>query len=510
MHIAKNFRQFIIMLVVMSFSSQVAMGKRPTPMKLIKQEPIIDTSIFVKPSRFEIGIKHTDILSPPDPAILLKERLRDMRLRDLRLRELRIRDMRLRELRARTDKSDSALRGSVAEDNRRSIIETLEYGVKPQFYADLFKLMPETAPDLTSQMEAQLSESKVRLTAQVAQAEKLMKLQLSARQPQRPLVPLVPHSDVTPELSSQLKQQLARAEKQPRVQPAPTVGSTSGAVELSKQIKLQLARSQEAERAQIERGNQQLQLALASARQNAPRVPTPTGMPPNGHPLQFPNSGVVASLNRPTDDAQKQMQEQLVAAKFKRPPEADIAAHLVAAKLQSPAETEVAARLMQAKKKNDAIAAQTKPQMDAIVTALRLPPAIDNPTIPNRATAVEAVADAVIPWDLWHANFAKLARTPLLNAISKSTNPSGANTVSITVRPDHHLVVSLTRKSNPAFDEAVLNAYRSLDGNGALEYPAGSRRKTVTFLIDNKHGASGTPSGVKSQTSVGDKEHTRR
>jgi hypothetical protein len=143
--------------------------------------------------------------------------------------------------------------------------------------------------------------------------------------------------------------------------------------------------------------------------------------------------------------------------------------------------------------------------MDAILTHLRkIPPA----SMPAANTAVSAQLDSTetIQWDEWHSRFAGLARDPILLAVKKSGNPSGANTIEITVSADKHVTARIVTAGDKKFDQAILQAYQSLNHNPDLAFPAKSRRTSITFLIDNEHKRAGVPSGVDSQTSVGDKE----
>ncbi len=90
---------------------------------------------------------------------------------------------------------------------------------------------------------------------------------------------------------------------------------------------------------------------------------------------------------------------------------------------------------------------------------------------------------------------------PILANVSKAKNPSGSNTIQITVWQDHRIEVKVTKTSTPIFDNAILNAYKTLAGNPGLEFPKHSRRKSITFLVDNEHKSAGVPSGVQSETS---------
>lgn len=118
--------------------------------------------------------------------------------------------------------------------------------------------------------------------------------------------------------------------------------------------------------------------------------------------------------------------------------------------------------------------------------------------------------DNAISWDAWYARVAKLAEPLLAGAVEGRGGPSGTNTVSITVQANHRVSVDLVNGDNAAFDAAIMHAYRGLDKNLALAFPAGSHRTEVIFLADNNHLAPGDVSGVTTQTCVGDSEILRK
>lgn len=115
--------------------------------------------------------------------------------------------------------------------------------------------------------------------------------------------------------------------------------------------------------------------------------------------------------------------------------------------------------------------------------------------------------DTALSWDKWYAKMGSIIHDPLLRALDKHGNPSGANTVLVTVWKNHRLSIQVTQPSNAAFDQAVVEAYKSLDNNPAIEFPAGSCRTVVTYFIDNRHATEGTPIGITKQIIKGDKEY---
>ena len=430
-------------------------------------------------------------------------------------------------VRTESGKTVPLLRAAVVEDQPLSFITTIEHSVTPQFHFGLLALMPKLAPDLARQMEAQLAQSKFKLAAQVAKQEKLMKQQLNATRAPVPMIPgavqkaqpdplkplklpladrkrqpRAPVSDVVhrpdPQLTKQLDLQLAQAKKPVRLPKSPLVAYAVPASHFAEQIESQLAQSQKQTRPQIEIANQQLQAQLLHAHQLIGKMPDPkpSASPSTTALLQGPGTHLKLSFPKPAEDVAAQMHAQLVAAKLKLPPQ-----------------TDVDAQLLQAKKHNEEVSAKLKPQMDALVTDLRVAPdRVNTRTTASGATVsttAEIAGSNVILWDKWHLHFAELAHLPLLSAVQKCSNPTGANTVSITVSSNHHVDVSVARTKNQAFDQAVLQAYRSLDGNPDLQFPPGSKRTSINFMIDVSHSAATSPAEVRSRTSKGDKETLR-
>lgn len=111
-----------------------------------------------------------------------------------------------------------------------------------------------------------------------------------------------------------------------------------------------------------------------------------------------------------------------------------------------------------------------------------------------------------INWDNWYARVAKLSEPLISQEVEASGGPGGTNTVSLTITADHHISVRLLSGGSAPFDAAIIRAYRKLDNNKSLAFPAGSRRKEVTFLADTAHDAPGVVSTINTQTFVGDRE----
>ncbi len=118
----------------------------------------------------------------------------------------------------------------------------------------------------------------------------------------------------------------------------------------------------------------------------------------------------------------------------------------------------------------------------------------------------QQVVQRNISWDEWYQAFARLCDPVLAETVAKNGNPAGSNRIKITVSRSHHITVKLEKSQNQDFDNATLNAYRSVDGNALLEFPQGSKRDKVSFFIDNDHPTTDAVSGIDSTTLKGDAE----
>lgn len=150
-------------------------------------------------------------------------------------------------------------------------------------------------------------------------------------------------------------------------------------------------------------------------------------------------------------------------------------------------------------------ARRVRGELDAIMTAIRPHPDSNQEVIGT----IGAPSSQIISWDQWYARFTQAYEPQLLRAFRKYKDPAGSNTISITVGINQLLKASVYQK-NPSkydnFDRATIEAYSALNGSAILQFPIGSRRKQITFLIDNKHASSNPINGVESLSFSGDKE----
>lgn len=492
----------------------------------IEEQPKFDTSVLPKRSRFELNVKHTDILYPANPAVLLHQTAKMVDLRG----ELK----------------DSVLRGHVTEAN--SPIRTAEHGIKSVFNNDLFALIPKLAPDLSRQLESQIEKSQKRLAAEIARDQPLMQQQLARRPIAAMPIPMLPGSANMP--SSPVYPANAAVPSIPLQGRLPTNAMPSNTVpanrapNLSSQINAERARQQSGMQPTLKQASSQMQDALARGRggvgsgnlQLPPGgagsgIMPPGNMPPGIMPIaSMPPVGVMPLSAIPANSPQAHMPTTIVTPVARIPDtqievavlpgpqsnsdltgklrraEQQIQAQLGAAGRLNAANNEVTAQLARARQ----IELAATPQLNAIMTHVRRLPTADVEALTAVAKMGQGAGDRTILWDAWHARFAKLAHDPLLKAFKSAGGPAGSNTVSITVTADSAVKVSLTKSSNPNFDKAVVQAYQSLNKNPGLTYPAGSMRRSVTFLVDNDHKTEGTASSVNSQTSIGDKEVHKR
>lgn len=349
---------------------------------------------------------------------------------------------------------------------RNSSLSTVEHGLRPRFYVDFAKMTPKFAPKLSRLIDAELENARLTVPGDVARSEKLMNQELRARPPQPDIGSIPAKIDIARLPTKSLQSELQK----------------------SKQQQKQIAETAAKEEDEVRR----------NAAKNAPgKMP---GGPGKGAPLviPFPDQRGVPRLSMPS------ISKQNISA-------AEQAMNQELANIRPPSKAELAAQLAAAGTQAKLASAKAQPAMDLVLTSMRQPKSIKMPAAGEDAQEPELDAFATIQWDQWHAKFAEASRDPILQSLKKYGNPSGENTVEITVSSDGRITVTLNQASkNANFDKAVLQAYRSMERHPALRYPPGSRRSMLTFLIDVKHIGEGAPSSVKSRTSVGDNETVRK
>lgn len=126
------------------------------------------------------------------------------------------------------------------------------------------------------------------------------------------------------------------------------------------------------------------------------------------------------------------------------------------------------------------------------------------------AVALPMSAEESISWDKWYLNLNALVNPKLIECMESNDNPAGKNSIRVTVTATHKLTVELLQPSNKSFDDAILSAYRYLDGNELLVFPSGSKRNSVSIIVESQRKESGPISQVHSNPIVGDKESASR
>ena len=497
--------QQVILIALLLLAQQNPAAEAKKPAKKLKalsapQEPIFDASYLPERSRFDASIKYSRIVFPEDPENVLHG---EAKMVDLQAGENR-----------------NMLRGGVSQEEKTSLIQTREYGIKPRFSVDLRKMEAKYAPDLARMFYSEIAAARRRAAAKVAKYEPEMQKELKGRLPITDSIPVHKASVDSKPLDaaiakSQLEQEKARKDKmnplEAAIDQARRLASGLQQIPNSGGGELKFPRVPVGKPAAIPLP-QGGPLAIPEVKGKPLAMPDvhgkPLAMPDvHGKPLAFPevNAKPLAFPEvtaRPLKFPEIPNTNTTVAMK-------DLEGKLINANKKIP-EAELTAEMERAKKRAHDAVKDGQPAMDAILTHLRVTPSISFPKDSTKeSTPGDEDSVSIIKWDEWHAKFADLARKPILDAVHNSNNPGGSDTIEIVVKRDHTLSARITTPSNPEFDQAILQAYQSLNGNASLEFPTGSRRNAITFLIDNKH-AGGIPTAVKSQTTTGDQERLRK
>ncbi|HEY9677107.1 MAG TPA: hypothetical protein V6C76_03825 [Drouetiella sp.] len=129
-------------------------------------------------------------------------------------------------------------------------------------------------------------------------------------------------------------------------------------------------------------------------------------------------------------------------------------------------------------------------------------------TAQNHSSAAPATAvDESLLWDRWYANVNALVCQALQRTMPKHGNPAGTNRIKITVYADHRLEADIIVGSNTQFNQAVLEAYRSLNGNGELQFPAGTHRTINSYETAHIQEIPAVTAGFDSTLVRGDVEN---
>jgi endonuclease YncB( thermonuclease family) len=125
--------------------------------------------------------------------------------------------------------------------------------------------------------------------------------------------------------------------------------------------------------------------------------------------------------------------------------------------------------------------------------------------VPTQVPQAASIDESLL-WDRWYKHVNELVCAALTRTMPAHGNPAGSNRVQIKVWPNHHIQASLIQGSNQKFDDAVLKAYSSLDGNADLEFPRGTQRQIIEYETAHIQEVPAVTSGFNSQTIHGDLE----
>lgn len=111
-----------------------------------------------------------------------------------------------------------------------------------------------------------------------------------------------------------------------------------------------------------------------------------------------------------------------------------------------------------------------------------------------------------IEWDAWYDQVGKLCDQRLVTELDKCDNAVGWCTVSIAVRRNQKMGVVFIKGSGNSFIEAVLTAYRALDGHSSLAFPPGTKRTEVEFQVTSRQSNQGPIVDIDAKRITGDTE----
>lgn len=125
---------------------------------------------------------------------------------------------------------------------------------------------------------------------------------------------------------------------------------------------------------------------------------------------------------------------------------------------------------------------------------------------PQAASELAASADELLLWDRWYQHINDLVCTALRTTMPKHGNPAGSNRVHITVWADHRIDPKLVEGNNPNFDQAIIEAYKSLNGSAELQFPVGTHRRQNDYETAHIQEIPAATAAFESSTVRGDLE----
>lgn len=98
--------------------------------------------------------------------------------------------------------------------------------------------------------------------------------------------------------------------------------------------------------------------------------------------------------------------------------------------------------------------------------------------------------EMMLAWERWHKQLSQA----IYSRWQAMAEDPGRATVKIFVSSDRRITAQILRSSGaPQFEQTVLTAINSLNGNPGLTFPAKSQRRSVSFEADYIAGANVTP-----------------
>ena len=137
-------------------------------------------------------------------------------------------------------------------------------------------------------------------------------------------------------------------------------------------------------------------------------------------------------------------------------------------------------------------------EMKAVYGRVKFSPLANNQAPSSR--------DDLIRWDQWYARISKAVAPRLLDELASRRNPAGRSTVEVLVSANRSVTARLIYSDNRAFGLATLAAYEALNGSEILEFPSGSARSWVQFVVDHEHEQEGPIDEINSYSYKGDLE----
>lgn len=168
--------------------------------------------------------------------------------------------------------------------------------------------------------------------------------------------------------------------------------------------------------------------------------------------------------------------------------------------LQPPPERDIAAIPKRAS--SDGFQGAPKKKKRDKKTNLDLKPNSGAQAVPELA----ASAEEMLLWDRWYQHVNDLVCSALRTTMPKHGNPAGTNRVHITVWADHRIEPRLVESNNPNFDQAIIEAYKSLNGSAELEFPRGTQRKQNDYETAHIQEIPAATAAFESRTVRGDLE----